>query len=46
MLCDADYKPVVFAEIQLPKPKKNKIQFVHVFGSVFGFGVYVKALVG
>ena len=29
--------PVVFAEIRPPKPKKNKIKFVHVFGSAFGF---------
>ena len=38
--------PVVFAEIRPPKPIKNKIQFVHVFGSAFGFGAYVKALIG
>ena len=30
--------PVVFAEIRPPKPKKNKIKFVHVYGSAFGFG--------
>ena len=28
--------PVVFAEIRPPKPKKNKIKIVHVFGSAFG----------
>ena len=40
--------PVVFAEIRPPKPKKNKIKFVHVFGSAFGFGfgAYVKAPIG
>ena len=38
--------PVVFAEIRPPKPKKNKIKIVHVFGSAFGFGAYVKALIG
>ena len=38
--------PVVFAEIQPPKPKKNKIKIVHVFGSAFGFGTYVKAPIG
>ena len=26
--------------------RKNKIKFVHVFGSAFGFGAYVKALIG
>ena len=41
MLCDAGYKPVIFAEIWLPKPPQN-IQFVHVFS----FGVYFKALIG
>ena len=30
--------PVVFAEIRPPKPKKNKIKFVHVFDSASGFG--------
>ena len=30
--------PGVFAKIRLPKPKKNKIKFVHVFGLAFGFG--------
>ena len=30
--------PVVFAEIWEPKPKKNKIKIVHVFGSALGFG--------
>ena len=25
---------------------KNEIQFKHIFGSVFGFGVYVKSLIG
>ena len=30
--------PVVFAEIRPPKPEKNKIKIVHVFGSAFGFG--------
>ena len=30
--------PVVFAEIRPPKPKKNTIKIVHVFGSAFGFG--------
>ena len=38
--------PVVFAEIRPLKPKKNKIKIVHVFGSAFGFGAYVKALIG
>ena len=41
--------PVVFAEIRPPKPKENnKNKFVHVFGSAFGFGfgAYVKALIG
>ena len=28
--------PVVFAEIRPNKPKKIKIKYVHVFGSVFG----------
>ena len=46
MLCDAGYKPVIFAEIRLPKPEKNKIQFVHVFSLAFGFGVYLKTLIG
>ena len=46
MLCDAGYKPVVFAEIRPPKPKINKIQFVHVSDSAFSFGAYVKALKG
>ena len=26
--------------------EKNKIKIVHVFGSAFGFGAYVKALIG
>ena len=41
------YKPVVFAEIRLPKLKK-KIQFVHVFGSAVGSAlpyIIVKALI-
>ena len=40
--------PVVFPEIRPLKPKKNKIKFVHAFGSAlgFGFGAYVKALIG
>ena len=36
----------MFAEIRPPKPKKNKIKIVHVLASAFGFGTYVKALVG
>ena len=39
------YKHVVFADIWLPKLKKNQIQFVHVFGQAFSFSVYVKALI-
>ena len=39
------YKPVAFAEIRPPKTNKNKIQFVHVFGSAFGFCVYRKPLI-
>ena len=35
---------VVFAEIRPPKPEK--IKTVDVFGSAFGFGAYVKALIG
>ena len=38
--------PFVNAEIRSSKPKKNKIKIVHVFGSAFGFGAYVKALIG
>ena len=38
--------PVLFAEIRPPKPEKNKIKIVHVFGSAFGFGAYAKALIG
>ena len=45
--------PVVFAEIRPPKPKKDKIEIVHVFGSAFGFGqfgfgfgAYVKVPIG
>ena len=34
--------PVVFAEIQLPKLEKNQIHIMHIFGSAFGFGVYMK----
>ena len=40
MLC----KHVLFAEFSRRNPPK-KIQFVHVFGSAFGFGIYVKALI-
>ena len=39
--------PVVFAEIRSPKPKKIKpIRARFRFGVRFGFGVYVKALIG
>ena len=42
MLCES----VVFAEIWPSRPKKNRIQFVHVFCLAFRFRRYVKALVG
>ena len=32
-LCDAGYQP----KIRTPKLKKNRIQFVHIFGSAFRF---------
>ena len=42
MLCD----DVVFAEIRSPKPKKKSNLCMFLVRFWFGFGVYVKALIG